>query len=525
MSKKKTGVIFQPHLGEGMRRGINQVVSAVSPTLGLSGRTVLHSSSNHTQILDNGKDIAQRITALRGKAENAGAMLVREVMQRQHAATGDGSTTAAVLFQKVYELGYQYLASGGDVQKLRHTLNTYLPLLIQELERLSQKLEGKEQLIGFAKAHCQDEAVATALGEIMDVVGPFGRVDVRTHYQNTLHYEFVNGSYWISEPFSRDMLWNNRTSATLSNPAIFLSDLELNQTRDLLPLFTAATERACPSLMIVARGFSKEATAAMYSLMQSSNVRCVAVKLPGATLTTQMAVLEDLAVLTGGRPYHQAAGSSTKHLAPKHLGQVRRATIRLNHFLLAGFKGDVVPKKEYLSRLKNQFLRAEDAKTRQSVQERIATFVGGSATVWLPDHTKSETEFKKNLTQRLISVLRHALLTGVVPGGGAGLFACSCLLEKKLSSLHDDERAALRILIRALQEPARVLLRNASCDVASALRALAQSSEGYGYDARSGQVVNLINAGILDGLEVQKTALQISVRTAALALTTAAFVY
>jgi chaperonin GroEL len=126
----------------------------------------------------------------------------------------------------------------------------------------------------------------------------------------------------------------------------------------------------------------------------------------------------------------------------------------------------------------------------------------------------------------LVSVLQHALLTGVVPGGGAALFACSCLLEKKLSSLHDDnERAALRILIRALQEPARVLLRNASCDVAPALRTLAQSPEGYGYDARSGQGVTLINAGLLDGLEVQKTALQIAVQTAALALTTAAFVY
>lgn len=131
---------------------------------------------------------------------------------------------------------------------MRHNLNKYLPIVVNELERLSQPLQSKGQLIGFAKSHCQDEALATALSEIFDVIGPFGRLDIRTHYQNELRHEFVSGSYWASEPFSKDMLWNSRTSATLVSPAIFLSDLELNQASDLVPLFTTAKEHDFSSL-------------------------------------------------------------------------------------------------------------------------------------------------------------------------------------------------------------------------------------------------------------------------------------
>jgi chaperonin GroEL len=527
MAKKKKGVMYQPRLSEGMRRGINQFVNAVRPTLGPFGRTVLNASlSKHAQVLDNGKDIAKRITALRGDAENAGAMLVREVMQRQHEAVGDGSSTAAVLFQKVYALGYQYIASGGDAQQLRYYLIKYSPVVTEELERLSQPLQSKDQLVGFATSHAQDEALAIALGEIFDVIGPFGRLDVRTHYQNELRHEFVSGNYWASEPFSKEMLWSNRTSATLVNPAVFLSDLELNTASDLLPIFEAARARGNPSLLIVAKLFSKEVTTAMYSLMQASDLRCVAVKLPGTTLAEQITTLEDLSVLTGAGAYHKAAGSLTKNLQAHELGRVRRAVVKVNHFLLTGFGGDVATKKQHLAKLKDKFLKADDPKTRNALQERVATFKGGSATLWLPDHTKSETEFRKSVVQRLASGLRHAMLTGVVPGGGAALFASSYVLENKLQAVTDpDERAALHILIRAVQEPARAILENSGCDLTPALAALAKSQQGYGYDARKGQGVKMVEAGILDGFEVQKMALQGAVQTAALALTVAAFVH
>lgn len=526
MAKKRSGsVMYQPNLGRGMMRGINQFVNALRPTFGPLGRTVIvASTASQPILLDNGNDIAKRITELSGDAENAGAMLTKELMQRQQDATSDGSVTTALLFQKICELGFKYIASGGDAQLLRQNLNKRLPIFMAELERLRYSVQGKNQLVALAKSQCQDQELATELGEIFDVIGPFGRLDIRTHYQTKLHTEYVDGSYWPSEPFSKDMLWHHRTSATLVEPAIFLSDLDFDQTDDLIPIFKAASQRAYSSLLIVARSFSAKATNAMYALMQTSKIRCVAVKLPGLDATEQMATLEDLSILTQAQAFHKAAGLSSKSLKPEQLGQVRRARVKINHVLFTGFSGDISLKKQQLHKLKRQYANNNDAKTRNALQKRISKLTGGSATLWLPDQTKSETKIRKNMAERLASFLRHVLLAGVVPGGGSALFACSCVLKKECPS-NPDERAADQILIIALEEPARALLDNANCDPARALISLSKSQQGYGYDITKSKSIKMTDEGILDSFEGQMMAIQNAVKTAALALTVEAFVH
>ena len=525
---KPSKVVFRPYVLESMNRGVKQLTNAIRPTLGPGGRTVAYMTHRDLpEFLGNGGDIARRIVELPRGDEDVGAMLVREMILSQSERAGDGTATTAVLFHKIFEHGVRYITAGGDPDKVRRTFENALPMIWAELERQALPLEGKDQMASSAASICHDPLLADKLGEIFDVIGEYGQLDIRVGHGRELQSEYVDGAHWSGGLFSREMLlegtgeWVNYEDA-----AIFLSDFNLDDPRQLLVIFEEALRANFTRLVIVARRLSPQVTALLLANSKARKINSVAVKLPGLTTPEHMAALEDLAVLTGATPFLEAIGAQVKRVRASDFGQVRQVQTSMRHLWLVGGNGDPRKKRLHLERLQARFDQTEDPGIQEELRARIGKFLGGSATLWVGGATKTEMTWRKAEAQRAATTLRAALRGGVVPGGGVALLACCPEVNRYMLVSNDEaECAAYRMLMRALEEPARTILANSGYDFGELTGAYSSAKDGGGFDVVRGEAVNMVQAGILDSLSVLKTALGTAVRTAGLALTTEALVH
>jgi chaperonin GroEL len=524
-SKQKPGVVFQPRVHHALQRGIYQMVSAVRPTLGpLSGGVAIdsmHESETLPEYLDEAGVIARRIIELGNRDEDMGAMLVRSMMIRQHERVGDGTATVAVLFEAIFNAGVRYIAAGGNAMQMRRVLENTLPVILDELDRMSFRLEGQTALTHMARSLCHDEELAALLGEAFDLLGEYGRLDIREDYGSALRLEYVEGSYFQSGLFSRVLLPENSVAkATLENPAIFLCDFEIDDHRELFPLLQAANGANVSGLVLVARELSEKAISLLVTHNKLDKFKIMAIKLPGLNATDRMHSLDDLSILTGAAPFLKITGDSLEKVSAKHLGQARRVWADSRQFSIVGGGGQPVKLRQHLQILRSGHQRAEDVEERQAVQERIANLMNGSVTLWVGGFTKPEIDTRKRLAQRTALTLRGAVREGVVPGGGVSLYRCRDLLEKRYRQSSDvDERAAYRSLSEALAAPMRTIYRNAGYDPGEILGQFTGHSPTEGFDVMADCVVDLCDAGIMDSLHVLKHCVSSAVRTAALALT------
>jgi chaperonin GroEL len=305
------------------------------------------------------------------------------------------------------------------------------------------------------------------------------------------------------------------------NPAILISDLEIEVSREMLPIVEMATKNGIRSLVVVVRRLSEQAIATfLLANKYPENFRVMAVKTPGLNAEDRGAALEDLAVLTGGTPLIDAAGHTFRRVKPEMLGRARRAWATPNSFGVVGGNGDARLLRQHISSLRARYQREENLDSRRKVQQRIGKLMGGSASLWIGGATEIEITMRKELAQRVADTLRGAVMEGVLPGGGVSLLACQPALERKLVQTTDpDERAAYRILIKALAVPTRTIITNAGYDDSEILARICLAGEGCGFDVVSGRLVDMTQAGIFDAITVQRKALQSAVVTAALALT------
>jgi chaperonin GroEL len=524
MKKRATRrVVFQPTAHRKFQRGINQMVDVVRPTLGPHPRIVANEQvlrSNVPELLDNAGVIARRVIALPDRDEDMGAMYVRHLLWRLHEQVGDGTATAAVLFQTIYNQGLRYLAAGGNAMRLRHHLEQGLRIILDHLDSLTMPLEGKEQLARFAESSCDDPPLAKMLGEIFDIIGEHGQFDIRNGRGRDLDREYVDGMYWPSSVFSRSMLTDQVKQEThLENSAILIGDLALEDPRELVPILEMVAQSGIQALVLIASSLSEQVTTFLIRNHRPPDFQVIAVKTPGFGPEEQGAAVVDLAILTGGRPLLKAAGNTLGRVTLADLGRARRAWASTDWFGIAGGKGDPRTLRTLIGKLREAHRNADDPKVREKHQRRIGKLLGGAATLLVGGDTKLEIDARKDLAERTARSLRGALLHGVVPGGGVALLACRAPIRQRFERSDDiDERTAGQILVQALAAPARAIIRNAGYD-AEILGAIDQSPLGYGFDARSGQLVDMARAGILDATSVLKAAVHASVSGAALALT------
>lgn len=519
------GVVFASRAREGMQRGVNQLVDAVRPTLGPCPRVVaVENTFRHRtpELLDNAGVITRRIIELPDRDADVGAMLLRHTLWRVHEEAGDGTATAAILFQAVYNRGMTYLAAGGDGQRLRRYLERGLAAILAEIDRQTIPVQGQAQLTELAGSLCFDEPLARILGELFAIIGEHGPLEIRTGHGQAIERRYIEGSYWRSDVLAQQLLTDQiQLRADLTDVAVLISDLELDDPRALMPLVTAAMQQEIGSLLIFAASISDPVMAMLLAAGRSSErFRAVAVKTPGLGLVEQAEVMEDLATLTGGRRLLKVAGDSLRGVTLDDLGRARRAWCDRKHVGIISGKGDSRALRRQIAALKCRLEQIDEPQQRKALRQRIGRLSGGAAILTIGGATESEIALREERAKRTTELLRAALREGVVPGGGVALLACRERLRAMLEASADlDEQVAYRILIRALEEPLRVIASNAGYEPADVLAQLHGAPPGFGFDVRSGQVVAMAEAGIYDVAAAQKAAIRGAISGAATALT------
>jgi chaperonin GroEL len=518
-------VIFQPATYRGLQRGINQVANAIRPTLGPRPRFVtidnvdLHDKT--PQPFDDGGSIARYIIQLPDRDEDMGAMLIRDLLWRLQKQEGDGTATAAVLFQAIYNEGVRYLASGGNAMRLKSYLEEGMHLILDRLADMTIPVEGQAQLAQVAQSLCYDPGLATHLGEILDTIGEYGRLEIRKGRSRHDEREYVQGIYWYQGLVSRQMHTDPRKPRVeFEDAAILISDLEIEEPQQLYPALELALRARIPALLIVADKLSDSAISFLLTNRAPERFQVVAVKTPGWDRAQKMAALEDLAILTGGRPFLTVAGDTFHHISTQDLGRAQRVWAAYDNFGIIEGQGDPNALNQHVANLCAAYADTDNIDNRNKLRKRIGRLLGNSATLWIGGATEMEVDARVETAKRAAATLRGAMMEGILPGGGVALLSCRSALRRSLESCVDfDQRAAYRILIKAMEAPFRTIVDNAGYDASQVMAEVQMAGPGRGFDATVGEIVDVMEAGIYDAAPVVKAAVYGALTTATLALT------
>lgn len=518
-------VVFQPHTSQNLQRGINTIVDAVRPTLGPRPRAVAIDRTlrdKMPEMLDTGGTIARRIVQISDRDADAGAMFVRQMLWELQEDVGDGTATAAVLFRSIYNAGLRYVTAGGNAMILRRHLEDGLGVILDTLDDMAVLVEGDAEFAQIAESICYDRPLAQMLGEIFDIIGEYGRLEVRKGRGRGLQRQYVEGMYWEQGVLSRNMLFNDNGSRTdMEKTAILISDFNVEDPRPLVPIVEWVMENDPSSLLIIAKDLPPIARSLLRKASEASeDFTAIAVKTPDTLGQAQLATLEDLAVLTGGRAFTEAAGYTLSSVKPEDLGRARRTWANRSNFGIIGGQGDPRALREHIQELRAAFERGVDTSDRRRLRQRIGKLMGGSATLFVGGLTEMEVELRKALAERTAEAMRAATRGGVLPGGGVAFLACQSPLQERLEqSTGSDKRAAYRILLDAVETPLRIIISNAGYDASEVMARIRMAETHKGFDVRTGEIVDVLEAGIRDVANVQKSAITSAVRSAALALT------
>lgn len=526
----RSNVSFAPKVSQELQQGIHELFLAVSPAFGPTSRVVAVERANRSaapELLNDGGQIARRLLELANPNENVGAMLLRHLMWEQRQEAGDGATTAAVLFNAIFAEGLRYIAAGVDPGRLRFRLEQGCQELLNELDRMTRLRAGKDFLTDMARSSGADTELATALGEIFDVVGEHGQLDIRKSYAREIRYEFVEGSYWRSTIESSSMITDRAHGHTwLPRPAVVSTDLTLTDPTELATVIAQARSQRRRSLLITGRSFSKDVRALLLANHDPWNFPIVATRMPGTNDEERRQALDDITSVAGGRAFHQILGDTLESLSAADIGGAQRAWATSEAFGLIGGNGNPVSKRAHLRMLQSLLRRSTDRSFRDQTAARIGRIVGGGANMWIGAASDAEGAHRRQMAERAAQTVRGAFEGGVVPGGGAALYWCQDALCNHMALANDEEeRAAYRILLRAVEAPIRTIICNAGKDAPQTLARIDNAGPGYGYNVLSDDVVCMVNAGVFDSTTVLKSATRAAIAAASAALTIAVVVH
>ncbi len=521
----KRSVVFQPATHRDLQRGVNVLANAVRPTLGPRPRLVAIDNvdyhSKTPKAFDDGGAIARHIIQLKDPNADIGAMLVRDLLWRLQQQVGDGTATAAVILQRVYNEGVRYLTAGGNAMQLKSYLEQGMRLILEQLNDSSLQVQGSKQLAQMAESLSYDPPLARYMGEVFDVVGEWGRLEIREGHTREVEREYVEGMYWERGLLSREMYTDHsKPRIEFEDAAILISDLEIEEPSQLYPALELAIRSKIPALLIVAQKVSQSVIHFLLANKDPDRFQAVVVRTPGSVKEQRADALQDLAILTGGRPFIQVAGDTLDRIEAKDLGRARRVWAHYKQFGIIGGKGDPRALRQHISSLRRAYDYTDTVQDREALQKRIGKLMGGTATLWIGGATEMEVNARVETAKRTATTLRLAMKEGVLPGGGTAFLSCVPALREKLAGSADaNERAAYRILIKAMEEPFRAIVSNAGYDDSDVMAEVRLAGSVHGFDVVSGQVVDVLQAGIYDATAVLKAAVYGALSTAGLALT------
>jgi chaperonin GroEL len=509
-------------------RGVNQLADAVKITLGPKGRNVvIDKKFGSPTITKDGVTVAKEIE-LKDSLENMGAQMVREVASKTSDVAGDGTTTATVLAQAIFREGVKTVAAGANPMALKRGIDKAVEKATEEIHRLSKPVKGDAiAQVGTVSAN-GDQTIGSIIAEAMNKVGKDGVITVEESKTMETALEVVEGMqfdrgylspYFVTDP--------ERMEAVLDNPLILIHEKKISSMKDLLPLLEQVAKMGKP-MLIIAEDVEGEALATLVVNKLRGTLNIAAVKAPGFG-DRRKAMLEDIAILTGGKVISEDLGIKLENVKLEDLGRAKKVTIDKDNTTIVEGNGKQSDIEGRVKTLRAQIEETSSDYDREKLQERLAKLVGGVAVIKVGAATETEMKEKKARVEDAMHATRAAVEEGIVPGGGVTLVRAAKALEKfhanKEGEGDADEQIGVQIVKRALEEPLRQIVQNAGKEGAVVVeRVRSEKNEHVGFNAQTEEFEDLVKAGVIDPAKVTRTALQNAASIAGLMLTTEAMV-
>jgi chaperonin GroEL len=507
-----------------MVHGLNILADAVKVTLGPKGRNVvLERSFGAPTVTKDGVSVAKEIE-LKDKFENMGAQMVKEVASKTSDVAGDGTTTATVLAQAIVREGMKFVASGMNPMDLKRGIDKTVVAVVDELKKISKPCSSSKEIaqVGSISAN-SDSDIGKIIADAMDKVGKEGVITVEDGKSLSNELDVVEGMQFDRGYLSPYFINNpEKQIAVLEDPYILLHDKKISSIRELLPVLEQVAKAGKP-LLIIAEEVEGEALATLVVNNIRGILKTVAVKAPGFG-DRRKAMLEDMAILTGGTVISEELGLKLENATLKDLGKAKKIESAKENTTIIDGAGD---KKQIEGRVKQIRVQIDEATSdydKEKLQERVAKLAGGVALIKVGAATEVEMKEKKARVEDALHATRAAVEEGVVPGGGVAFIRAKQALEGKLKGENDDQNAGIRIVLRALEEPLRTIVDNAGAEPSVVLNKVLESKGNNGFNAQTEEYGDLVQMGVIDPTKVARTALQNAASVAGLMLTTDAMV-
>ena len=513
---------YEAEARKALELGVDAVANAVKVTLGPRGRyVVLDKKFGAPTITNDGVTIAREIE-VEDVFQNQGAQLVREVATATNDVAGDGTTTATVLAQAIVRQGLKNVAAGANPLALKRGIERAVDQVVKNIESQSKEISGKDQIARVATISAGDEEIGDVIADAIDKVGKDGVVNVEEGQTFGMDLEFTEGMQFDKGYISPYMVTDQeRMEATLEDPYILIANQKIGSVRDVLPVLEQTIQSGKP-LLIIAEDVEGESLATLVVNKLRGTFTGVAVKAPGFG-DRRKRMLEDIAILTGGEVITEEMGLKLENTQLSQLGRARRVVVAKDTTTIVDGNGESDAIKGRINQIKSEIENTDSDFDREKLQERLAKLSGGVAVVKVGAATETEMKEKKHRVEDALQATRAALEEGIVPGGGVALLVAQKALNIDVIELPDEQTGA-RIVYRALEEPLRQISENAGLEGSVVVNDVRKAKKGYGLNAATGEIVDLIAEGIIDPAMVTRSALQNAASIAKNILTTEAIV-
>jgi chaperonin GroEL len=513
-------IIFDIESRDGLKRGVDALANAVKVTLGPKGRNVVIGKAfGGPQITKDGVTVAKEIE-LEDAHENMGAQMVKEVASKTNDLAGDGTTTATVLAQAIVKEGLKNVAAGANPLDLKHGIDKAVSVIIEDLHKQSQlvgdKLDKIKQVASISANN--DESIGNLIAEAFDKVGKEGVITVEEAKGTETHVDIVEGMQfdrgYLSPYFVTD---SEKMIADLDSPYILLYDKKISTMKDLLPVLEPVAQSGKP-LLIIAEDIDGEALATLVVNKLRGSLKIAAVKAPGFG-DRRKAMLEDIAILTGGTVVAEERGFTLENATIDMLGTAERVSIDKDNTTVVNGFGDSDTIKGRVNQIKSQIETTTSDYDKEKLQERLAKLAGGVAVLYVGAASEVEMKEKKDRVDDALHATRAAVEEGIIAGGGVALVRAKQKLVG-LKTENQDEATGVKIIARAIEEPLRQIAENAGSEGSVIVSKVLEGKGDYGFNAKTGEFVNMHKAGIIDPTKVTRIALENAASVAGMILTT-----
>ncbi|WP_445148254.1 chaperonin GroEL [Baekduia sp. Peel2402] len=505
-----------------LEAGVDAVANAVKVTLGPKGRyVVLDKKFGAPTITNDGVTIAREIE-VEDVFQNQGAQLVREVATATNDVAGDGTTTATVLAQAIVRNGLKNVTAGANPLGLKKGIEIAVNQIVTNIQKLSKPVQGKDQIARVATISAGDEEIGDVIADAIEKVGKDGVVNVEEGQTFGMDLEFTEGMQFDKGYVSPYMVTDQeRMEAVLEDPYILIANQKIGSVRDVLPVLEQVIQSGRP-ILIIAEDVEGEALATLVVNKLRGTFTGVAVKAPGFG-DRRKRMLEDIAILTGGEVITEEMGLKLENTQLSQLGRARRVVVAKDNTTIVDGSGDLEAIKGRINQIKAEVENTDSDFDREKLQERLAKLSGGVAVVKVGAATETEMKEKKHRVEDALQATRAALEEGIVPGGGVALLQASAGVNADAIE-DEDERTGARIILRSLEEPLRQIAENAGLEGSVVVADVRKAKKGFGLNAATGEIVDLVAEGVIDPAMVTRSALQNAASIAKNILTTEAIV-